>query len=134
MIWDGLSFDEAARKNNFSVQAMRKALDRANVRAYLRNGRQVFRASVGPEIDHRLMQIARQDDHKVAAVAALKTFAALEQQAPKHSSPVNTPGLIIVVEPRQAKVLINQQTRVAELAPTVLEHGQADGDADDGDQ
>jgi hypothetical protein len=79
MIWgdvDGRvpSWDEAGRAMNISARSMRKSLERPVVRAYLREQKQVFRATISAKSLWRLDELAAQRTNMNAAVAAIKVI------------------------------------------------------------
>ncbi len=94
-----LPFDEAARKANLTVRAMRLALERQHVRAYLRQARDVFRASISSRVISRLDELAHQDVNRNAAVASCRAILQLEEEAegrPQHQQH-RAPGFIVWV-------------------------------------
>lgn len=96
MVWEGMTYDEAARSVGFTVASMRKALQRPHVLAYIRAEREVLRASASPKNIHRLIAIRDAADN-MPAVNAIK---ALEQIAddPTISSAVrHAPGVVIQI-------------------------------------
>lgn len=82
MIWDGLEMVEAARNFKISAVAMRKALAKPHVQAYLRSERQVLRESLSPRNIHRLREI-RDAANNMPAVQAIRT---LEGMSDDHSA------------------------------------------------
>jgi hypothetical protein len=73
-----LDYDEAARNVNLTVRAMRKALEKPHVRAYLRTQRDVFRASISARVIFRLDELARQNENRAAAVSPFRTILQLD--------------------------------------------------------
>jgi hypothetical protein len=79
MFWGGpdgtpLDYDEAARTANLTVRSMRRALERPNVRQYLRTQRDVFRARISARVIHRLDELSQQNTNMNAAVGASRVF------------------------------------------------------------
>ena len=74
MVWEALPYSEAAKAAGLTTRALRKALDRPHVCAYLAGGKAQLRASEGPRTLHRLVQLAHQDRNANAAVAACKAI------------------------------------------------------------
>jgi hypothetical protein len=106
MVWEGLSYDQAARTVNYHVRSMRRALGRPDVLAYLNRERQVLRASVSPRNIHRLVEI-RDADNNMPAVQAIKVLEQLgEDQHSRGNSANAPPGVTIrivnVVQPGQS--------------------------------
>lgn len=97
MAWEGLTFTEAARKANLSAYAMRLALERSHVQAYLRSQRQVFRSSLTDRATHRLVELSEQDTHKAAAVTATISLMNEHDQSVASGSIIRAPGLQIVI-------------------------------------
>jgi hypothetical protein len=52
MVYEGKRFDEAAIQAGLTVKSMRLALERANALKYLREQKQVFRASISAQNVH----------------------------------------------------------------------------------
>jgi hypothetical protein len=118
MTWNGTPWEEAARKANLTVRAMRLALKRPVVLKYLRQERGVLLASASPQNLHALAKLRDQDENKAAAVQAARTLEvfASEQFGPvgQHGyggaragyvldlSDQQTPGLVIVIEQPKA--------------------------------
>lgn len=67
-----LSFVEAARAVNMNAAAMRKALERPHVRAYLNEQKQVFRESASARNISRAIELRDQDENKTAAIQAMR--------------------------------------------------------------
>jgi hypothetical protein len=100
MIWDGLPFDEAARAAGFNVRAMRKALERAHVRNYLRTQKQVFRESVSSANIFRAREIRDQSENQMAAIKAIQVIEAIgdvEAARGGFSGEPVRPGLVIQI-------------------------------------
>lgn len=81
MTWNGTPWDEAARKANLTVRAMRLALQRPHVLKYLRAQRGVLLAQASAQNFHRLEALRDQDENKNAAVAAARTLEGLANEA-----------------------------------------------------
>jgi hypothetical protein len=81
MTWNGTPWDEAARKANLTVRAMRLALKRPQVLKYLRTERGVLLAQASAKNFHRLAAIRDQDANRNAAVAAVRTLEGMADEA-----------------------------------------------------
>jgi hypothetical protein len=114
MVWEGLSFAEAARSANMNAASMRKALERNHVQAYLRQQRQVFRASLVDEATFRMRALSRQDENKAAAFSATSKLMSESDQEHSSSNQRHAPGLVVQI--------INSH---ALPSNTVIEHKQA---------
>lgn len=97
MAWEGLTFAQAARKANLSAYAMRLALERPNVQAYLRQQRQVFRASLTDRATFRMLELSEQDENKAAAVTATRALMCEDDQSVNGAAAQRVPGLQIVI-------------------------------------
>ncbi|MGY8705117.1 hypothetical protein RAD16_05160 [Bradyrhizobium sp. 18BD] len=80
MTWNGTPWEEAARKANLTVRAMRLALKRPQVLKYLRTERGVLLAQSSPKTFHRLAELRDQDENRNAAVAAARTLEAMTNE------------------------------------------------------
>ena len=96
MIWDALPFDEAATKAGLTVHAMRLALAKPHVVAYLKQQQQVLRGSEGPRSIHRIRQIRDAAENKPALDAAM-WFVADDEQQQRQSGASASPGVTIRV-------------------------------------
>jgi hypothetical protein len=97
MVWEGLLYADAARKVNLSTFAMRCALDKQHVQAYLRQQRQVFRASLVDEAIHRVRAISQQDENKAAAFNAASRLMSESDQEHSLSTQRQAPGLVVQI-------------------------------------
>ena len=96
MIWHGTDWDAAAVKANLTVRAMRLALKRPQVLAYVRRERGVLLASMSPKNLQRLGALRDQDDNKAAAVQAARVLENLNsEQMPGGSLARNHAGYVI---------------------------------------
>jgi hypothetical protein len=88
-------WDDAARQADLSVRAMRLALERPHVRAYLKAQQQVFRDSICAGNPRRLQQIRDQDENKAAAVRAIQVLERIDEEAEARSANRSAPGVTI---------------------------------------
>lgn len=105
MIWgdaDGIpeEWDAAARAVDFSTAAMRKALGRPHVRAYLKAERYVLKAALSARNVRRLQDVA-DGPNQAARVRAIQVMEALDE----HTGPggpggpvQRAPGVTIIVQ------------------------------------
>jgi hypothetical protein len=108
MIWEGMTYDVAARTFNYHVRSMRRALARPDVLAYLNRERQVLRASVSPRNIHRLVAIRDAADN-MPAVNAIKLLEELgddhsQRQSGISASPGVTIRVVTVVQQQPASI------------------------------
>lgn len=98
MVWDGLTWQDAARKANLSLQSMRMALRAQHVITYLRNERDVLRTSLSTRANFRMVELSEQDGNRAAAVSATKELMYLEDQSHSAGTQRQSPGLTIIIE------------------------------------
>lgn len=115
---DPCEWDEAARKANLTVRAMRMALERAHVQRYLREQKQVFRASVSAANILHARRIRNQTGNAMASLGAIKLLEQMDERAPAHSGAQKnvTPGVVVVINANREAPLIDHQ-RVIEINP-----------------
>src|SRR4029077_4256935 len=77
MVWNGAPFDEAARAADYSIQSMRKALNRRHVLRYLREQKMVMREAVSSANIHRAREIRDQTENQMAAIKAIQVIEQL---------------------------------------------------------
>lgn len=113
-----LPFQEAARNANFSVQAMRKAIEKPHIQRYLREKKQVLLASICGQNPSRLAQLRDQDDNRGAAVRAamaLEQIGTAEQARPAQFT---MPGFVVQI--------LNVPASAIEARPALsIEHHRA---------
>ena len=85
MTWNGTAWEEAARKANLTVRAMRLALKRPHVLKYLRAERGVLLATASGQNLKALATLRDQTENRAAAVQAARTLEGLatEQFGPE---------------------------------------------------
>lgn len=113
MVWEGLAYDAAARKAGLTVRAMRMALERPHVLAWLRAERVVLRASLASNNVHRLAEI-RDAANNMPAVQAIRALEGMDEAEQTTSrSLVNTaPGVVIrIIDGRE------QSNNVVDVTP-----------------
>jgi hypothetical protein len=94
-----LDYAAAARNANLTVRAMRKALEKGHVRAYLRTQRHLFRASVCAGNISALRQIRDTSKNDLARVKAIQVLEQLEDNAVPDAATQRAPGLTICIVP-----------------------------------
>jgi hypothetical protein len=98
MVWEGMTYLEAAKSYGFSSSSMRKALSRPHVLAYLRAEREVLRASASPRNIHRLIAIRDAADN-MPAVNAIKALEQIgDDPASSSAAQHRAPGVVIVIQ------------------------------------
>jgi hypothetical protein len=112
MVWEGKPWNEAAQVVNFDVSSMRKALERAHVRAYLNQQKEVFRASISSQNTFRLAQIRDQDENKLAALGAIRQLDNRPEEEARAAA-AKSPGIVIFVGNDSQMVTVNPLTQQA---------------------
>lgn len=92
-----LSWIEAAKAADFHVQAMRKALDRPHVQAYLRAKKQVFRASASAQNISVLVKLRDTSGNGMVQLGAVKVLEQIGDEPGAGSVQQRAPGMVIVV-------------------------------------
>jgi hypothetical protein len=99
MVWTGVHYSDAAKAAGLTTRAMRVALTKPHVLAYLRAERQSLRASEGPRTLHRLVALRDQDANRAAAVQAARAIEGLpNENHPSNRAAQYAPGLVIVIK------------------------------------
>jgi hypothetical protein len=80
MTWNGTPWEDAAKKANLTVRAMRLAMKRPQVLKYLRAERGVLLASASAQNLHALQKLRDQDENRAAAVQAARTLEGLASE------------------------------------------------------
>lgn len=118
MVWQGQDWDEAARNINLTTAAMRKALGKPHVLAYLKHEREVFRSSMGGKTLVRLAELRDQDENRNAAVKACQVLEQLGETDSARGAAAGmprVPGMIIVIQTGSAQ---------ARSLPPVIDHDE----------
>lgn len=99
LVHEGLHFDEAARKANLSVRAMRYALGRSHVVAYLRQQREILREAMCGANILALADVRDQRENHNARVAAVKVMEQMGETTNTRagSGASQVPGFTIVL-------------------------------------
>jgi hypothetical protein len=109
MVWDGLPWDQAARKANLSLVSMRKALERAHVLAFLRQQKHVLRESVSCGNIHAFVDVRDNSGNPMARVQAGKALEQLSDvEQARGGAQQAMPGLVIrIVTETPIKTTLN---------------------------
>ncbi|MGV7215900.1 hypothetical protein [Bradyrhizobium sp. UFLA05-112] len=98
MVWNGTPWEEAATKANLTVRAMRLAMKRPQVLAYLKAERGVVLAQLTLQNPRRLAELRDQNENRAAAVQAARALEAIsEADGPRGDSPNDRPGVVIQI-------------------------------------
>lgn len=97
MIEEGKTYQEAAAAVGMHVRLMRKAIERPHVLSYIRQQRQVFRATINASNDLRLAAVRDKSGNSMAVVQAVKALEQLDDEvtARRGSGFSTSPGLVI---------------------------------------
>lgn len=97
MVYEGKRFDEAALQAGLTVRTMRYALERPHCLRYLREQKQVFRASVSAQNIHKLAELRDSSGNAMAQLGAIKVLEQIDSDPQAQSSAIRSPGFVIVV-------------------------------------
>lgn len=105
MVWEGVDFQQAGQIANMNAFAIRRALTRPHVLAYMREQKQMLLASDSPRNIHRLREI-REAAPNMPAVQAIRDLEAMQGTQAMASASAgiaqSSPGITIVVMPATA--------------------------------
>jgi hypothetical protein len=90
----GIAYNEAATESGLTTRAMRLALERPHVLAYLRQQLKVLRDARGPRNFHRLCAIADAADN-LPAVHAIRALELLSEEVTARRTDAPTPGVVL---------------------------------------
>lgn len=97
MVYEGKRFDEAAQQAGLTVRTMRYALERPHCLTYLREQKQVFRASVSAQNIHKLAELRDTSGNAMAQLGAIKVLEQIDSDPQSQSGGIRSPGFMIVV-------------------------------------
>jgi hypothetical protein len=99
MAHEGLQMDEAAKRAELTTSAVRKALTRPHVLAYLAEQRKIVRAAEEPRTFKRMVSILHSDRNLAASVAAGRVLMNAPDDGPAYGAGVaQKPGIVIVIQ------------------------------------
>lgn len=103
MIEEGLTYQQAAEAVGMHVRPMRTALEKPHVLAYMRQQRQVFRASINASNDLRLAKVRDNSGNALAIVQAVRTLEGMDTDAQQSvAGRAQVAGFVIVLREGQA--------------------------------
>lgn len=120
-----MAWQDAARKANLTVRRMRTALGLPHVQRYIRDQKQVFRASASGANIHRAVEIREQDENRTAAIQAIRYLDGLgDEQAAREGQRQLTPGVVVTVNvhgagdraPDETVIEVNPASAASEAA------------------
>jgi hypothetical protein len=131
IVYDGKPWAEAAREAGLTTQAVRKALGKHHVQAYLKRERQVFRAAASGANIHHAIDVRDQKVNQTARIQAIRYLDGISEQDERTpGGQAVSPGVVVQV---------NVNRGPAEADETVIEISSGQGAAasqaaDDGPQ
>lgn len=128
MVWDNLQFADAARKADLSVRAMRMALSKPHVVAYLRAEKEVFRASLSSGNLHTYLDVRDNCPNGMARIQAANALERLEEREQVGGARQSGPGLqIVIVQQANGAQVVREPEIVNEInARHSLPKGEGD--------
>lgn len=96
IVWEGEELDAAAKAAGLTTRAVRLALERPHVIAFVKAERDVFRAHVSAQNIHRLKELRDGSANAMAKLGAIRTIESLDSDAPAGGM-ARTPGITIVI-------------------------------------
>ena len=123
MIWDGLPLDKAAEKANLTTAAVRQALAKSHVLQYLKAEREVLRSSINARNITRLAEIRDAADN-MPAVNAIKALEQLDDTVAAGSQRQSAPGIVFIINDRNATVAVDDGTARKTIAGDVIKHSK----------
>jgi len=127
MIYEGMQLDEAAHAIGFPIRRLRLALSRPHVLAYLRQEREVLRASMSGANILTLAEIrrnSRNDNARVNAVKALEQMG--DDQTQRNSNAFRAPGMVIQIVNTSAVTAHLPQNTTKPLQTLTIGHTDAE--------
>ena len=115
MVWEGIDWYQAANEANIPLFSMRRTLSKPQVIQYLKEQRQVLRASLSTKNIHRLAQIRDAADN-MPAVNAIKLLEELGGEDAKLDPKAITPGITI-----QINTIAPRSTQANERQPVTID-------------
>lgn len=120
MVWEGQDLQQAAATAGLTTHAVRLALERPHVKAFLREQKEVFRAHASSQNIHRAVHIRDTSDNAMAVMRAITYIDDKDDEAAASGAARRAPGLIVQIvnsnvalmaheQADEAKQLIDQQ-------------------------
>ncbi len=97
MVWENKADNEAAVKTGMTITAIRLALNRPHVRAYVREQREVLRTREFGRNIHTLIDVRDQKSNQMARVNAVKALEQIGDDEPTGAARNRAPGVVIVI-------------------------------------
>lgn len=98
LAYEGMPFNEAAQQAGLSVAAMRSALQRPHVIAYLKAQREVLRASMSGRNILTLAEVRDQTGNQMARVNAVKALEQISDEPMAAPGRAASAGVVIVIQ------------------------------------
>lgn len=97
MVFEGIAWDKAGPQAGLTVRTMRLAIERPHVIRYLRQQRDVFRASVCAGNISALAKLRADSGNAMAQLGAIKVLEQMGDDAQPGAAPKQAAGMVIVV-------------------------------------
>lgn len=122
VVFEGLDPYEAAAKLGMTARAMRLALNRRPVVAYLRAQREVFRTTASAQNIHRAIKLRDTSGNAMAQLGAMKFIEGIDDERQSAASRMQSPGFVIVVQAQAAAPARSVDTNADNIR--MIEHEQ----------
>lgn len=122
MVHEGMEMDKAARAANTSTRAIRKALERPHVLAYVKRTKEVFRASISSQNIFHAAKIRNKSGNAMAKLGAIKLLEGMSDEPNVTGTRSQAPGVVVVVVQPGAQA--PEMHTVPTQSGTVIEHDQ----------
>jgi hypothetical protein len=123
MIWEGLDWRDAAREVDLELSAMRKSFAKSSVLSYIRQQRQMLRASISTKNDFRLAQI-RDDGNGMPALKAIAMLDAPIDAAAAAQRNGVTPSIGVTIQ------VLSSQPATRQIEPPIIDAQPVDNVSD----
>jgi hypothetical protein len=108
--WEGQELDQAAKTAGLTTRALRLALERRHVIAFLKEQREVFRAYVSAQNIHHAKELRDKTGNAMAKLGAMKYIDQIADAEHGVSGRSSSPGVTIIIG--QAPSVTAQQHRI----------------------
>jgi hypothetical protein len=97
IIWEGQELDEAAATAGLTTHALRCALAKPQVIAWMKAEREVLRAYVSAQNIHHAREMRNKSGNAMAKLGAMRFIEGIDEQHARGSGPSASPGVTIRV-------------------------------------
>jgi hypothetical protein len=118
VVQEGLDPYEAAAKVGMHARSMRLALNRRHVLTYLRQAREVLRATASAQNIHYAIAMRAGSTNEMARLGAMKFIEGDDAEIQQRRGSISSPGLVIqIVQSPVQKPVIDARPELVEPAP-----------------